>query len=289
MIEMRIREKLAQYPPQAAFEQEYMLRELMQQYLLLGLKRSGFFEHAAFHGGTFLRLIHGLPRFSEDLDFILKQADENFRWDPHLSAIYETCEKEGIKIEFTDRSKADVAVKKVFAKTDSLGGVVSLALPYERQRSTKIKIRLEVDIRPPPGSVFESAFVDFPVPISITVQDLPSSFASKSHALLCRNYLKGRDWFDFVWYLRRRVSPNFALLSSAIDQAGPWQGKRVSVTKKWYVKQLEEKICSIDWRQAKQDVERFLWAKDLDSLDVWGQDYFLHLLDSLSEEQQGNA
>ena len=131
--------------------------------------------------------------------------------------------------------------------------------------------------------MFENKYLLFPFSFAVVCQDLPSLFASKSHALMCREYVKGRDWYDFIWYVRKKVRPNYKLLSSAINQMGPWQNKNVVVDKKWYVSKMSEKMHLIKWEDAKQDVSRFLKVSDQEGLKVWSQDFFLELLEAISE------
>ena len=121
------------------------------------------------------------------------------------------------------------------------------------------------------------------MPYSIKTQDLPSLFASKNHALLCRNYIKGRDWYDFVWYVSRKTSINFLLLSNSLKQTGPWKDQNISVTPKWLLQKLKEKINSIDWDDTKKDVARFLKPRELTTLDVWSKKFFLSRLDKIEE------
>ncbi len=199
VLQARVRE----YAPANAIEQENMLAELMQHYVLASLSRSGLFSTAMFHGGTCLRICHGMNRFSEDLDFLLKQPDGRFAWEPHLHAIATDCEAEGLRIEIQDKNRAAGAVRKAFVKTDSIGSVVTVDLPFERVSSKKVRIRLEIDVNPPRGSSFETSYLSFPTTAPITTQTLSSGFGTKVHALLCRRYVKGRDWYDFLWYVAR--------------------------------------------------------------------------------------
>ena len=158
VLQARIRE----YAPANAIEQESMLAELMQNYVLASLSRSGLFSAAMFHGGTCLRIFHSMNRFSEDLDFLLKQPDRRFAWEPHLKRIAADCESEGLRFEIQDKNQAVGAVRKAFVKTDSIGGVVTLDLPFERVSSKKIRIKLEIDVNPPHGSSFETSYLSFP-------------------------------------------------------------------------------------------------------------------------------
>ena len=281
MIEDVLSEKIKEYRPDNALDQENVLQELIQHFVLVSLARAGLFQLAEFHGGTFLRIIHGLDRFSEDLDFVLKQADPRFAWSKYMDVIVQDCAHENIQFEVVDRSAVDAPVKKAFLKTDSIGKLLVLNLPFSRHSSRKIKIKLEIDTNPPAGSTFETSYISFPVMTPITTQTLESSFASKSHALLCRSYSKGRDWYDFLWYASRKTRPNFTLLSNALDQQGPWQGRQIDVSAEWYLKHLRQVVVDTDWARTKEDVSRFLPLSQQESLDLWNQDFFLYHVDGI--------
>ena len=278
VLQARIRE----YAPANAIEQENMLAELMQHYVLASLSRSGLFSTAMFHGGTCLRICHGMNRFSEDLDFLLKQADREFAWEPHLRRIAADSADEGLRIEIQDKNRAVGAVRKAFVKTDSIGSMVTLELPFERVSSRKIRIKLEIDVNPPPGSSFETSYLSFPTTAPITTQTLSSGFGTKTHALLCRRYVKGRDWYDFLWYAARRTIPDLALLGNALFQQGPWQGERFEVSSEWLLRVMRRKIESIDWKLARDDVRRFLPLSEQRGLDSWSADLFLHQVERMA-------
>jgi len=274
MIERVLEAKIAQYAPRDALEQESVLTELLQHYVLVGLARSGLFRLAEFHGGTFLRIVHGMDRFSEDLDFVLQRPSSDFSWSRQLSPLRKYLEDEGLEFEVTDRSAADVAVKKAFLKTDSIGKLLVLDLPHSRDRRRKIRIKLEIDTNPPAGSVFETSYLGFPVLTALTTQTLESAFASKSHALLCRSYAKGRDWNDFLWYVARGTLPNLELMQNAVRQVGPWAGTNVEVTPQWYIEQLRDVIASMDWVETADDVRRFVTPSVRESLSLWSVSLF---------------
>ena len=281
MIEKILAAKIAEYGPADAVDQENVLAELMQHYVLAGLARAGFFQKAGFHGGTCLRIVHGLDRFSEDLDFVLHQADPRFSWKKYAGPVVRDLAGDGIHLEIVDRSSADSAVKKAFLKTDSIGKLIVLQLPHARHPGRKIKIKLEIDSNPPEGSDFETRYLDFPVMTAMTTQTLESSFASKSHALLCRRYTKGRDWFDFLWYVSRKIRPNVHLLQNALRQQGPWAGSDIEVVPDWFGERLAEVISEIDWSRAVDDVRRFLGPRHQPSLDLWCTELFLAQLAQL--------
>ncbi|MEI7832920.1 MAG: nucleotidyl transferase AbiEii/AbiGii toxin family protein [bacterium] len=269
---------MQEYAPANPIEQENVLQELMQHYVLASLSRAGLFTTAMFHGGTCLRVIYGMNRFSEDLDFLLREPAPNFRWQDYLEACQEDFAQEGIPFEVQDKSQAGTAVQKAFLKTDSIGKVLAIDLPFERYQSRKIRIKLEIDTNPPAGSSFTTSYITFPTTTSLTTQSLESGFALKIHALLCRPYIKGRDWYDFVWYIARKVKPDLNLLGNALQQQGPWAGKHITVTMSWVQESLESAIRRIDWIAAQNDVQRFLPLNEQPGLQSWGVDFFLHYL-----------
>ena len=276
-----IQEKLESYHARSVQEETNAVKEITQELVLAALARSNFFKAAAFQGGTCLRILYGLERFSEDLDFVLQKPDPKFSFEGYLSPLRSEFGAYGYDLQIDDRSKPDIAVKKLFLKDHSIGKVLSLQFKRRRDFPLPVKIKVEVDANPPLGSHLDQKYLDFPFPFAIIVQDPPSLFAGKCHALLCREYVKGRDWYDFVWYVGRKTPVNHALLSNALDQIGPWQGQGIRVDKEWLVSALEKKIRAIDWVAAKRDVERFVVPSQLPSLELWGADFFLDRLEKL--------
>ena len=276
-----LKRRIDEYSPANSIEQENVLQEIMQQYILSSLSRAGFFNTAMFHGGTCLRIIFGTNRFSEDLDFLLKTQDPDFRWSHYLRAVQDDCIKEGIDFAVKDKSQANTAVQKAFLKTDSIGKIIALTLPFSRQRERKINIKLEIDINPPVESTYETHYITYPIIAPLTVQSLQSGFALKAHALLCRKYIKGRDWYDYVWYVSKKIKPDLKLLQSALHQQGPWARNDITVTMHWFIHALKERIREIDWGAAKQDVQRFLPSGEQKSIQEWNSDFFLYLTERL--------
>lgn len=274
-----IQEKLREYSPKNDIEQENILQEIVQSYILAGLAGTDFFSLAGFHGGTSLRMIHNMDRFSEDLNFLLKKPDPEFRWHKYTDRIISGLEAEGMKLEMRDRSEA--VVKKAFLKTDSIGKMILIDLPFTRHHARKISVKLEIDTNPPKGSLFETRYINFPTIAAITVQTLESGFSLKSHALLCRTHVNGRDWYDFLWYVSKKASLNFKLLQNAINQTGPWEKKKIRIDLDWYMKNLREKIASIDWKKARDDVMRFIPTGSQNKLDFWKKDFFLNQLEQM--------
>jgi predicted nucleotidyltransferase component of viral defense system len=277
-------EKIKEYQINNEIEQENILLELIQQFILVSLAKANFFVDAQFHGGTCLKIIHNYKRFSEDLDFVLKNKKPDFILDTYLEQVRNDFLAEGIHIEVIDKSVSGKALKKAFLKTNSLGKMLMVDLPFTRDQRKKLKVKLEVDTNPPTGSTYETAYLNFPTIMPITVQTLESCFSGKSHALLCRNYIKGRDWYDFIWYVNKKICLNYTLLESALFQEGPFKGKKLKVTISWLKKEMEKKIKSIDWNKTKEDVYRFLPLDEQKTLELWNVDFFLYYLKKFIDE-----
>ena len=286
MLHRVLNAKLRDYAPANPVEQENVLQELLQHYVLSSLSRAGLFSKAMFHGGTCLRIVCGMNRFSEDLDFLLKQPNPNFRWQGYLESVRKDCAQEGIPFEVQDKSQAGTAVQKAFLKTDSIGKILVLDLPFERYHARKIRIKLEIDTNPPAGSTFTTSYITFPVTAPLTTQSLESGFALKLHALLCRSYVKGRDWYDFVWYAARKTRPDLDLLRHALHQQGPWAGQQITVTMRWVQENMEAAIRRIDWTATRDDVQRFLPLREQEGLRAWSADFFFHHLARMNDDAE---
>jgi len=273
MIEL-LQRQLDSYNVANPVEEEQATREIFQEVALYALWRAGFFEVAAFQGGTSLRILHGLPRFSEDLDFILKAPDPGFQWKPYLDKLLTGLLEFGLHSEAIDKSRMDNSVKRALLKDNSVSN--QLDLSYDREHlDRKLRIKLEIDVNPPNDSGFDYSYLDFPLDFEVCHQDLASNFSLKIHALLCRPYLKGRDWYDFNWYVKKDIQPNLPHLQAALYQQGPWQGKPMTIDQSWLKRALEEKVTAIDWKEAAADVTRFLSAAEQQSLKLWSEKFFL--------------
>ena len=279
-----IQDRLDSYHCKTALEEELALREITQEVALASLARTDFFMFAAFQGGTCLRIFYGTNRFSEDFDFILKEPDKSFDLQPYLKGLLNELLAYGYELELTDRSKAEMAVKKAFLKDASIGKLLQLSYLKADRSMRKIRIKLEIDTNPPAESNYETKYLDFPFVSSVTVQDLPSMFAGKLHALLCREYAKGLDWYGFIWYTSRGAEINYQFLASALKQQGPWQGQEVKVDRDWVLKALRERICSLNWQEARDDIRRFVRQNELRSIELWSKDFFLDRLENYASK-----
>lgn len=279
-----IKEWLETYKPANTEEVLQALREIMQEIALAGLQRSGFFEVAAFYGGTALRIFHGLPRFSEDLDFSLLEKNNDFSLAPYLEAMENEFAALGIKVSVREKNKTTItAVDSAFLKPDTTWKelIIKEVLPDERIKLTpEIKIKLEVDTMPPPGFDTEEKLSLRPFSFYTKCFSLPDLFAGKMHALLFRKWkgrVKGRDWFDLEWYIQKGVPIHLDhFLQRAID-SGDWTKK--TLTEKQFKQLLTDKIKAVSFKAVKEDIIRFI--PDAKVTEIWSKDYFIDLTGKL--------
>ena len=280
-----IQSRLTKYQMANAIEEENATKEVIQEITLYGLWRAKFFDVAVFQGGTSLRILHRLPRFSEDLDFMLLKPDPNFDWAPYLKVLTATFEEYGLSPEIISKAQMDKRIRNAVIKDNSIANQLDLSFGRTDARK-RMKIKLEIDVQPPEYSIDAFSFLDFPVDHEVRHQDLPSNFALKIHALLCREYVKGRDWYDFSWYVAQGVFPNLNHLEAALRQFGPWYGDdNLSVDRDWLEQIMAKRISEIDWEYAKQDVRRFLRPVEAEALTLWANRFFDAKLAKLLENK----
>lgn len=282
MVSEIIQSRLAEYKFESSEDEWNVIREIVQELALAALSQAGLFKFAAFQGGTCLRILYGLSRFSEDLDFVLLQENRNFKWENYAASLAKEFQAFGLDVQIQDRSKVGSSIKTAFIKRDSVGQVLTFQFPRARSQSQTIRIKLEVDSRPPAGAVHETKMINFPYPCAVTVHDLSSLFAGKCHALLCRTYTKGRDYYDLLWYLRKKTPVNLVLLQNALEQTGPWRQTEVRIDQGWLVENLQSVIKKTDFSQAVADVRKFLGPIEARGLEAWGQEYFLEQVAKLN-------
>lgn len=278
-----IQQRLNSYDLSSKEAELNAVKEILQEIALCALARTDFFKIAAFMGGTCLRILHKLPRFSEDLDFSLISPDSQFRWSPLLERLSLEFETYNLHLETKDRSEANSTVKKAFLKEDSFGKILQLSYQRNTSNIQKIVIKLEIDTNPPAFAECESLLVRFPFPFSVRAHDLPSLCAGKCLAVLCREYNKGRDWFDFLWYVARQVIPNYKLLSAGLNQNGPWKNQRPVVTSEFLRQALHDKIDTVDWDASSQEVRPFLMGPYSAEVKKWNRDFFHSSVDLFLE------
>jgi predicted nucleotidyltransferase component of viral defense system len=272
-----IAERLTRSKRAADKQQLEVAREVVQELALLGLERAGFFKRAAFHGGTALRILYGLSRFSEDLDFCLHVPDTRYKLSSFLDPMCAEMRAWGLQVEALERNRADPIVRKAFLKESSLGGQLNLQLPLPR--SQKFHVKLELDTNPPAGAGLENKICEFPLDYYLVCHNLPSLFAGKLHALLFRPYLKGRDWFDLIFYFTRRAKVNLLLLRNAIVQSHPQLAATLPdpLSMYWLQEELQKRIDTLDFVSLKNDVLPFV--EDVNSISLWSRSYFTEKLE----------
>ncbi len=275
-----IQDKLRSYKASTTIQEENAIREITQEVALAGLARAGFFKAAVFEGGTALRILYGLNRFSEDLDFSVRDPNTKFDWTLYFKGLETELSAYGYAVEIQDRSQPDKNVKSAWIKDNSIGKRLLLHT-QNTGAARSIQIKLEIDIHPPGGGTIETRYIDFPVTVPISVFDLPSLFAGKLAAILCRPWSKGRDWFDFLFYIGRGTIPNLSMLERALQQSGPFEGKNLPIDTPWLIQQLTETIQNVDWPRTQKDVERFLKPTDIDLIAHWSAPFFLDRLQKM--------
>ncbi len=255
------------------------LREILQEIALLGLWRSKFYEKAAFYGGTALRTLHGIDRYSEDLDFSLIKPMPDFDLARYADSLQKEIRSFGFDVTVTKREKTAVSpVQSTFLKMDTLKHllVIEKAEEIVRQipRGQVLKIKIEVDTDPPPGFDTESGFLLQPIPFSVRVFTLPDLFAGKMHAILCRRWktrVKGRDWYDLVWFAANHPQLHLSHLEQRMFQSGHLK-RNEHLTRETFTGFLSKTIENLNVDQARREVEPFV--KNPEGLKVWSKEFF---------------
>ena len=228
-----------------------IMREYLQAYTLKVFHDKGLFRSFAFVGGTALRFLYGLPRFSEDLDFSAVRSGSRFTFSEIMTILRDEFLLAGYNavVSYNDAR----TVWNAFIKFEGLMKEAGIT-PLAHQR---LSIKIEIDMKPPHGAVLATEIVNKYFPISFLSYDISSLFAGKLHAFLCRKYLKGRDVFDIGWYLSKwkDLAPNLVLLQNALSQTG-WGKESVSVENWRSV--VAGAINAADWRKIEADVRVFL-------------------------------
>jgi predicted nucleotidyltransferase component of viral defense system len=274
---------LDRYQCVTVLDYENALKEIIQEVALLGLWRSKFFEHAAFYGGTSLRILYGLDRFSEDLDFSLLKPQKNFSLNPYLKAIEAELNGLGFTVSVEEKQKSiDTTIDSAFIKAGTkehlLKIKVSHAVSERIQKNALLNIKLEIDTDPPADFKTEVKTLLQPIPFSVNTYQKPDLFAGKLHAVLQRSWkgrVKGRDYYDFVWYVARDIPVHLSHLEQRLRQSGGWVSER-TMQHSDLIELLQKKIETIDIEVAKKDVLPFL--RDPASVDLWSHQFFESLL-----------
>lgn len=267
-------------------ERRNAFREIAQEVVLCGLSRAGFFKQTAFYGGTALRIFHGLDRFSEDMDFSLMAADDSFSLEHYLPQVEKECAAWGLSITSIPKGRrASSTIESAFLKANTKQHVLALfaqdgasdAIPPDEV----LKIKLEVDTDPAPHAAFERQYRLLPMPFEAALYDMPSLFAGKVHAVTCRawkNRVKGRDLYDYVFYLARKTPLNLEHLAAKLEQSG-----RIDAQESFTLDDAKRLLCdrfdTIDYEQAKADVRPFI--ADDSGLELWSADFFCSITEQL--------
>lgn len=275
-----VRQMLSAYEIRSVGDSLRALREVMQEIALLGLWRGKLFEKAAFYGGTALRVLYGLDRFSEDLDFSLRDRVKDFDLGEYGESLKRELDSFGFTVEIESRKKRiQTAVQSAFLKADTRAQMITVgferSLVQKVPRNQLIKIRFEVDTDPPQGFSTEMRYLLRPVPFAVRTFSLPDLFAGKMHAVLRREWKsrsKGRDWYDLVWFAAYHPELHLFLLEQRMRQAGHWEGP-APLTEADLRNLLALRIGRVDIGQIRQEVEPFV--KDPGSLALWSKDFFL--------------
>lgn len=266
---------ISRYPVETRDDELNALHEVMQEITLAALYRNGFFNEAAFYGGTCLRMFHKLERFSEDMDFSLVKTNEIFTLEPYFEAITREFVSLGRKVEITRKEKKSASkVESAFLKDNT--EVYNIAFQTERS----IKIKIEVDKDPPLNFQTESKLLMLPFSFMTRCFTIPCLYAGKMHALLFRNWrnrVKGRDWYDFEWYVRNNHPLNFVHFKERARQSGNINNNQFS--KEQFISLLKEKIKSTKIEMVKADVQPFI--KNQKALEIWSTEYFLQLAEMI--------
>lgn len=276
---------LAKYDIKNTTDEINAMKEIIQEIVICGLSRSGFFGEAAFYGGTALRIFYGLNRFSEDLDFALLEPNTKFDLNKYFPFIEKEVMAYGLNLNIITKEKTKGSnILSAFFKGDTKEHIF-IFFPNENMKNVtslkNIKIKFEVDTNPPPGATYEFKYKLLPSPHQVRLYDEPSQFAGKIHAILCRNWnyrTKGRDLYDYIFYLSKETKVNLALIKSKLVES-----KVISEKSKFDIDILKNllnaKFKEINYTDAKEDVIAFI--EDKESLSLWNTDFFVEITKNL--------
>lgn len=276
-----IEQFIQRYQPLTRADREQALREILQELTLIGLWRAKFFEHAAFYGGTALRILYGLDRFSEDLDFTITTPDIEFSWDHYANAVVDELNSYGFNVEITEKKKSkQSAIRSAFLKTNTLESLIQIGTNKDDLQGfhsgSLIRIKVEIDTDPLPGLHYEQLYTKHPFSRPIRVVTKPDLFASKMHAALYRawkNRVKGRDWWDVVWFIRQDTPINLHHLAECMRLRGQLEHNE-TLNRDKLIEIFTKRVKELDIVSAQQDVRPFI--KDATLVDEWTPEFFIH-------------
>lgn len=267
------------YNPKTLEEKKNVIKEVLQEVVLAGLSKTDFFNHAAFYGGSALRIFYGINRFSEDLDFSLLVCNELFDLENYLKPVSEIINSIGLDFEVSKKGKTTKSnIDSAFIKGNTKETLLFIYPNTDDYKqiihNEKIMIKFEVDINPPLYAKTEIKYRLLPFPYQVRVYDMESLFAGKIHAVIAGNWkfrIKGRDLYDFIYYLSLNTKVNLKHLEARLKQTNTIESD-VILTKKILLQLLDDRFNSIDYDKAKEDVKPFI--KDRASLDLWNSEFF---------------
>ena len=279
------------YNPKNNEERENAIKEIIQEIALAGLSRGGFFNKAAFYGGTCLRIFHGLNRFSEDLDFALIEKDPDFKLDAYFPSLKKEFESYGLDISIELKKKEENSeIQSAFVKGNTLMLMMSFFPKSEDAKrvvsNQKIKIKFEIDTDNPSGGVTEFKYKMLPAPYEVQVFDEATLFAGKIHAILCRDYknhVKGRDYYDYLFYIGKGSKLNLKYLENKLKNSGGFIQNNETLTLEKIKELLLKKFESTNYEAAKKDVGAFI--SDRENLNFWKKELFIASLEELKTEE----
>lgn len=263
------------------------VKEVMQEIVLCGLSRAGFFERAAFYGGTALRIFYGLDRFSEDLDFSLREPDQSFDMETYFPVLRREVEAAGLDVTIESKQKSAASgIKTAYLRGNFKEHILMFypgdGLAMGMDPREVVKIKLETDVDPPLGAKFETRYRLLPSPYEISLYDMPSLFAGKIDAVLRRAWksrIKGRDLYDYIFYLQRGAAVNIEHLRARLQKSGYIQkGERFDLAT--LKEMLNARFDAIDYDEAKRDVLPFV--HDAVPLGVWSAEFFKAITQGLT-------
>lgn len=276
-----IRQMLQRYECRSLQEHEQALREILQEIVLVGLWRGKFFEHAAFYGGTALRIFYGLDRFSEELDFTLLEPNPHWTWRPFGEIIKNELASFGFEVSFMEKEKKmQTAIKSAFLKTPTVQELLRVGVHADFlnkiHANALISIRIEIDTDPPTAYSCEQKFLTQPIAVSVKCVDEESLFAAKMHAAFFRTWkgrVKGRDWYDIIWFIRKKIPLNLVLFSQL-------SGQSEILNFQSFLKLAKERIEQLDISSAIDDILYFV--RDQEAIKrTWSKEFFLHWIQSI--------
>ncbi len=273
------------FNPQNKAEYVIAIKTLIQEMALIGLGRAKFFEHAAFYGGTALRIVYQLPRFSEDLDFTLLKPQPDYTLQSYFQSIITELSAFGFQVEVVPEDKiVESNIESAFIKANTKLHLLRIGVPdilAKAAANEVIKVKFEIDINPPHNFDTDVKYLLHPIPYSIKVVSLPQMFAGKLHAILCRNWktrVKGRDWYDLVWFVSKQIRCPLACLESRMRQSKHWT-KSEPLTVQVVTELLIDLIERFDIKAAKQ--EALLFIDNKAEVEIWSRDFFLHCINEI--------